>query len=234
MITLLTGLFASMAHVVTGPDHLAAVTPLAIDSRKKSWLVGMSWGAGHTLGMLLIGLLFILFREFISIEGIAKHGDIIVGFLLIGVGSWALTRIYLRHQHRHRPHPHFHTRPYLYAHFHSHSHENSPDHEHEHQKSVKHNAITALFIGIIHGLSGFSHLLALLPSLALPSVRDSIIYISAFAGGTIITMVLFAFILGFVAFQSFIHKKEEFLKWFTMTGGCAAICIGIVWIVKGL
>jgi len=63
MLTILTGFIASVAHVVTGPDHLAAVTPLAIDSRKKSWIVGLSWGLGHTLGMLLIGLLFVLFNS---------------------------------------------------------------------------------------------------------------------------------------------------------------------------
>jgi ABC-type nickel/cobalt efflux system permease component RcnA len=234
MITLLTGLIASMAHVVTGPDHLAAVTPLAIESRKRSWLVGFSWGAGHTIGMLLLGLLFLLFRELIPIERISRHSDIIVGFLLIGVGSWALVRTYLRHSHRHRPHPHFHTRPYLYAHVHSHSHDELPDHEHEHTQSVKQNAWTALLIGIVHGLSGFSHLFALLPTLALPSVMASVIYITAFASGTIITMVLFAFFLGFVAFQSFVRKKEGFLKWFTLAGGCAAILVGIVWIIKGI
>ncbi|MBK6962966.1 MAG: hypothetical protein IPH20_03270 [Bacteroidales bacterium] len=64
MLTFLTGFIASIAHVVTGPDHLAAVTPLAIDSRKKSWIIGFSWGLGHTTGMLLIGLLFVLFKKF--------------------------------------------------------------------------------------------------------------------------------------------------------------------------
>src|ERR1035438_4673383 len=104
LIIFLTGLVASMAHVVTGPDHLAAVTPLAIDSRKKSWLVGFSWGFGHTIGMLLIGLVFILFKEFISVDAISKHSDTIIGFLLIGIGSWAIMRTYLRHSHSHRPH----------------------------------------------------------------------------------------------------------------------------------
>jgi len=231
LIIFLTGLVASMAHVVTGPDHLAAVTPLAIDSRKKSWIVGFSWGFGHTIGMLLIGLVFILFKEFISIDAISKHSDTIIGFLLIGVGSWAILRTYFRHSHIHRPHPHFHTHPYLYAHIHSHTHEDMPDHDHTHTETVRQNAFTALFIGIVHGFAGFSHLFALLPALALPTVWESVAYISAFAIGTIITMILFAFILGFVAFQSFIRKKEVFLKWFTYAGGITAIGIGILWII---
>lgn len=231
MLIFLTGLAASMAHVVTGPDHLAAVTPLAIDSRKRSWIIGFSWGFGHTIGMLLIGLVFILFKEFISVDTISKHSDTIIGFLLIGIGTWAILRTYLRHSHIHRPHPHFHTRPYLYAHIHSHSHDELPDHDHDHPGTVKQNAFTALFIGIVHGFAGFSHLFALLPALALPTIWESVAYISAFAIGTIITMILFAFILGFVAFQSFIRKKAVFLKWFTYMGGIIAIGIGILWLV---
>ena len=234
MVIFLTGLAASMAHVVTGPDHLAAVTPLAIDSRKKSWMVGFSWGLGHTLGMLLIGCVFLLFRRFISIDRIAQHSDLIVGFLLVGIGSWAIVRTYLRHRHVHRPHAHFHTTPHLYAHIHSHSHSEHDGHEHAHEKASNQNALTALLIGILHGFSGFSHLIALLPSLALPTFTASLIYIIAFATGTILVMVLFAFVLGFVAFQSFIKEKQIFLKWFTFSGGALAIVVGVIWIFKGI
>ena len=239
MLTFLTGFVASIAHVVTGPDHLAAVTPLAIDSRKKSWLVGLSWGFGHTLGMLLIGLLFICFKETLPMAQISKHSDTIIGILLIAIGGWAITRTYLHHTHGNRPHSHFHTSPFLYAHLHKHTHHGGkgpsagqPDnHDHEHTGTVRQNAFTALFIGIIHGFAGFSHLFALLPSLALPTVWASVIYITAFASGTILTMVLFAFILGLVAFRSVVKDKQVFLKWFTFGGGLLAVAIGILWLV---
>ncbi len=267
MLTFLTGFIASVAHVATGPDHLAAVTPLAIDSRKKSWIVGFSWGLGHTIGMLLIGLLFILFKEYLPIEAISKHSETVIGILLIGIGSWALVRIYIRHKHGNKPHAHFHTTPYLYAHIHKHSHNVRPafdlirsgspihthnhlhvynrehdhiheqsrdhghDHQHAHTPNLKQNVFSALGIGIIHGFAGFSHLFALLPSLALPSMLASVIYISAFALGTIMTMVIFAFLLGLVAFQSVVKDKQVFLKRFTITGACLAIAIGILWIV---
>jgi len=259
MLTFLTGFIASMAHVVTGPDHLAAVSPLAIDSRKKSWIIGLAWGLGHTLGMLLIGLLFVLFKEFLPIDAIAKYSETVIGFLLIGIGIWALVRIYLRHSHGNRPHGHFHDKPFLYAHIHKHTHEPKPVHEHhhphapatEHKHSHVHphphghghehelqpapkvgrNAITALSIGVIHGFAGFSHLFALLPSLALPTVMASVIYITAFAAGTIVTMIIFSFIMGMVAFQSFVRNKQLFLKWFTFAGAMLAIAIGILWLV---
>jgi ABC-type nickel/cobalt efflux system permease component RcnA len=233
MLTLLTGFSASIAHVVTGPDHLAAVTPLAIDCRKRSWVVGFSWGVGHTLGMILIGCVFLLFREFISIDAVTRHSDTIVGFLLLCVGGWAIARTYLRHSHGSRPHPHFHTRPHLYTHMHRHTHEELPDHEHEHPGNVKKNGLAALSIGVVHGFSGFSHLVALLPSLALPTVWDSVLYIISFAVGTILSMIFFAFFLGFVAFRAFVGRKQYFYKWFSYSGGLLAIVIGIIWIVRG-
>ena len=255
MLIFLTGFIASIAHVVTGPDHLAAIGPLAIDSRKKSWMIGFSWGLGHTLGLLLIGLLFIQFKEFLPIGAISKHSDTVIGFLLIGIGSWALLRIYLRHSHGNKAHGHFHTQPFLYVHMHMHSHDLRPafndvphhftghnqrhlpgddhghDHEHIHNGKVKQNAFMAFGIGIIHGFAGFSHLFALLPSLALPTMLASVIYIFAFASGTILTMIIFAFILGLAAFQSLVKDRHIFLKWFTLSGAFLAIAIGILWLI---
>ena len=34
MLTLVTGAMAGIVHVLSGPDHLAAVTPMAIDARR--------------------------------------------------------------------------------------------------------------------------------------------------------------------------------------------------------
>jgi len=246
MFTFLTGFIASVAHVVTGPDHLAAVTPLAIDSRKKSWMIGFSWGLGHTIGMLLIGLLFILFKSVLPVEAISKHSDTVIGFLLIVIGCWAIVRIYIRHYQGNKLHLHFHTKPYLYPHIHWHTHEmdteeshpNSEfvdgietDHGHVHTGKVKKNALAAFSIGIVHGFAGFSHLFALLPSLALPTIGASVIYIVAFAFGTVLTMMFFAFMLGLVAFKSVMNNNLMFLKWFSYTGAVLAIAVGIVWII---
>jgi hypothetical protein len=85
---LFTGLIASMVHVLSGPDHLAAVTPFAIESKKKAWKVGLFWGFGHFLGMLSIGILFILFKEFIPLEAISEHSEFLVGIVLVALGCW--------------------------------------------------------------------------------------------------------------------------------------------------
>ena len=238
MLVILTGFIASVAHVVTGPDHLAAVTPLAIDSRKRSWMVGLGWGLGHTVGMLMIGGLFILFREYLPVEMISKHSETIIGLMLIGIGGYAVARIYRNHSHGNRAHGHFHHTPHLYAHIHRHTHadtplhqEGIPDHDHDSPRPGRHHALTALGIGVVHGFAGFSHLFALLPSLALPSVMATVLYVCAFAAGTISTMVLFAFLLGQLAHRAGKSPDTSLLKWFTLSGGILAIAVGVLWLV---
>jgi ABC-type nickel/cobalt efflux system permease component RcnA len=238
LITSITGFIASVAHVVTGPDHLAAVTPLSIDSRKRSWTIGLFWGLGHTLGMILIGAVFLIFREVFPVERISLHSELIIGILLIVIGSWAIFRVYRRHFHASGSHAHFHTHPHLYAHNHEHTHGHPGHHEHLHPGEVnsrhKQNLITSLSIGVLHGFAGFSHLLALLPSLALPSHSDAIVYLVSFAFGTIITMMIFSFMIGRIADRAVRNKNLNFLRWYTLAGGWLAIAIGIYWLILSL
>ena len=91
---LVAGTLASMLHVISGPDHLAAVTPLVIETKRKAWRIGLFWGLGHLLGMLLIGVLFLLFKDIIPVESISEYSEQLVAAVLIGVGLWAFYRIF--------------------------------------------------------------------------------------------------------------------------------------------
>ena len=66
-LPLIFGFFAASLHVLSGPDHLAAIAPLALHVRFRTWMVGMLWGAGHLIGMLVIGTLFFYFKELIPV-----------------------------------------------------------------------------------------------------------------------------------------------------------------------
>src|SRR5262245_7739028 len=93
MLTLLTGAAAGLFHVLSGPDHLAAVAPLAADERKRGWLAGCTWGIGHASGVVVVAVIAVLLRDILpSIDAISAWGERVVGAALIGIGLWALGR----------------------------------------------------------------------------------------------------------------------------------------------
>ncbi len=203
MVYLFTGLLTSVLHVISGPDHLAAVTPLALSGKLKSWFIGLFWGIGHVVGALIIGGLSILMRDLIPIDKISAHSEQIVGLMLILIGAWAFFRM------RKMEHHHEHASPEL---------------------SATKSRISAISIGIIHGLAGVSHIIGILPTLALPTKADAVFYLTGFAGGTIITMVLYSFILGYLSYKTVIHQKPNLYKIINAVGGTFAIVVGLYWI----
>lgn len=92
MLALIAGLTAGFFHVLAGPDHLAAVAPLAVDGDRAAWRAGLSWGLGHTSGVMLVGLLLLAFRELIPVEALSAASERVVGVALLGVGLWGLWR----------------------------------------------------------------------------------------------------------------------------------------------
>jgi hypothetical protein len=84
------GVAAGLLHVFSGPDHLAAVAPLAADNARSTWRTGLQWGAGHTAGVLVIAALLLLMREQLPLEDISAYSERLVGLALIGVGVWGI------------------------------------------------------------------------------------------------------------------------------------------------
>lgn len=240
MIQFITGLTAAAAHVVSGPDHLAAVTPLAIESRRKAWGIGLAWGAGHTLGILVIGILFLLFRDVIPVERISEHSELLVGIMLILIGAWAISKVFIKSKNHHH-HPHMHTtEDGAYIHQHDHDHNQNTEHvaaeahRHQHARRHRQNIKASLGVGVFHGLAGVSHLLAILPTLALPTKMDAALYLIGFGVGTLAAMMLFAAILGFVSGKTAIAGRAATHNLLRIVGGAAAIIIGIWWIVMAV
>ena len=90
MFAFFAGLAAGLLHVFSGPDHLAAVAPLAADSDRGRWRTGLQWGIGHTIGVLLIASLLLLVREQLPLEAISAYSERLVGIALILVGAWGV------------------------------------------------------------------------------------------------------------------------------------------------
>ena len=89
-VIILTGLSAGALHVVSGPDHLAVVAPLVAENPSKGVQLGFRWGLGHGLGVVLLGLIGILLKEWIDVDSWSTMAEVLVGWLLIAVGCWSL------------------------------------------------------------------------------------------------------------------------------------------------
>ena len=104
MFAALAGLATGLIHVLSGPDHLAAVAPLSADRERPQWRAGLEWGLGHTAGVMTIGLLLIWFRQLLPIDTISAYSERIVGVALLLVGVWGFMRA-------RAPQPHVHAAP---------------------------------------------------------------------------------------------------------------------------
>ena len=230
---LLAGIAASVLHVVSGPDHLAAVTPLAIETRRKVWKIGLLWGFGHLTGMLLIGLLFLLFRQYIPLEKISEHSEQLVGVVLIIVGLWALFSIFYKRKNHKHPHVHDGEDPYIHVHDHEHD-ESKLNHSHAHSKKVRQNQWSSFGIGVLHGLAGIAHFILLLPVLGFENQFESIQYIIGFGLGTVLAMTIYTFLLGQLANFSKEQNNKSLFKMIRLSGGIFAIAIGVYWLYLSL
>ena len=225
-LPLFAGIIAAIAHVISGPDHLAAVTPFAIESKKKAWKVGLFWAIGHLLGMLSIGFLFLLFKNFIPVEKISAHSEKFVGILLIGLSIWIFYQLFKKD--KNHQHIHIHVENNGVIHKHSHKHKDETNHNHQHKK-LKQNNMASLSFGFVHGLAGIAHFLLFLPVLGFTSKLDATQYIIGFGIGTIIAMVSYAFVIGRITTSKNAHNAH-FFKGIRFASGLFALIIGIYWL----
>ena len=220
MISVITGLIAGAVHVWSGPDHLAAIAPLAVRRSRRAWLPGMRWGLGHSAGVGVIGLLSLWLRDWLPVDLLSTWGERLVGVMLFGIGLWALHRA-LRHnvhahEHEHDGEPHVH----LHTHVHGHPPNRDLAHRHTH---------AAFAIGILHGLAGSSHFLGVLPILAFPTQTQAIAYLAAFGVGTVISMATFSWVMGMVTRHFAVGSVRVYRG---LLGTCAvtAMTVGCFWL----
>lgn len=238
--TIVTALTAGAVHVLAGPDHLAAVAPLAANSDVRPWRSGMYWGLGHAGGVLLVGGVAIAARELLPVDRLSAWSEQIVGLVLIGIGVWGIRRASIQsvhsHQHRHdgtrHAHLHVHARPTSRrgsAHP-EHAREQEPDHPHGGSHVHARTSVAALGIGVLHGLAGSAHFLGVLPAIALPTREAAATYVVFFGVGTVAAMTGFAALIGHLAARSSQTGTRAY-RIMLMTLGLAAILVGITWLI---
>jgi hypothetical protein len=216
MLTLITGLAAGLFHVLSGPDHLAAVAPLAVADRRRGWLAGWTWGIGHASGVVVVAVAAILLRDVLPpVALISAWGERLVGVALIGIGLWALRRsarvMPARHLHGAVAHDHLHVQagPVWLRHL-GHAH-------------------ASFYMGVLHGVAGSSHFFGVLPALALPSRAAALTYIAAFGVGTVIAMTGFA--AAIASAGATLRPGARAHRAMMFAASMLAICVGGWWLV---
>ena len=210
-----TGLIAGIIHVVGGADHLIAMTPSSITSPKHALKNGLSWGLGHSSGVVTLSISAIFFKDLSQLTKFSYLAEFLVGISLLVIGSIAIKKSCN-----------------FNIHSHSHEHPNGISHKHFHyhgNKDKKHNrdshALTGL--GVLHGIAGGSHLIAVIPALALP-IHDAFAYLAAYLIGSLIVMSLFTYLIS----VSTLKAGKNLLKRLIGFAGGISFSMGIFWIQK--
>ena len=215
------GCLVGMQHALEA-DHLAAVTAMSAGrtSRRALVLRGRFWGLGHTVTLISICGLLLIFGGSVSphVEGVL---EIAVGVMILLLGANVLHRLW-----RQRPHIHMHQHENGVRHLHAHVHNDEVTsnsqctHQHEHHDL---GLGRALVVGMVHGAAGSAGLLVL--AAAADSLMNAVAYVIAFAVGTIAGMAALSFVASYP-----LRLMERFSGWFntatTAVIGCAAIIIG--------
>jgi ABC-type nickel/cobalt efflux system permease component RcnA len=198
------GFFLGMRHA-TDSDHVIAITTIVSRERdvRHAAIIGMFWGVGHSITLLVVGGAIIVFGLVIP-QRLGLSLEFCVALMLIILGAFNL-RVALRSVHarststdsEHHEHPHRHG-----DYTHSHPHGHSPDAHGHSEESVPparldrrfgdsrtYRALRPTIIGIVHGLAGSAAIVLLV----LPIIREplwAVMYLSVFGAGTIAGMIL--------------------------------------------
>lgn len=164
--TLIFGLLLGLRHSLE-PDHIAAVSNIVDDGKNTltATLTGCLWGVGHTLSLLIVGGVILLFKVDIG-ESLEKPFELLVAVTLILLGSNTLWRLY----------------------------KHTKNQEEKEKGTIHKHGSRSLVVGLIHGLAG-SGTLTLLISSAISPPSMAFVFLLIFGLGSIAGMTLASLLL---------------------------------------
>jgi len=202
------GTLLGMRHALE-PDHLAALSTLLTGERnvrKAAWL-GVYWGIGHTLTLLVAGTLLVVFRA--DMPAIAS--DVLACLVVLLLVVFGFRAIYLSggQTPAYRPHSHVHGSPSAGA-------------------SVRPWTIAGrpLLVGAVHGLAGSGALTALVMA-TIPSVGARLIYLLLFGVGSTLGMAALSGLMGWPIARVGTHGAVA--RSLSFAVGCISIVLGLHW-----
>lgn len=207
MVTaILAGVALGALHAVTGPDHVAAVVPMSLESPWKGARTGLGWGLGHGAGIVILAIVALLFRELVFVDVVAAWSELAVGALLLGIGGWVLRLVFL-------PSP-------------SAAPATDPHPGHAHPPDAHPDRARAAFgIGTLHGTAGMGHLVGVLPALGLPLI-EAAMYLAAFLAGAAAAMTLVGLTFGALSARAGPVARQRLVT----AAGIGALVVGVWWV----
>ncbi len=232
------GFFLGMRHA-TDPDHVIAVSTIVSRQRsmKHAALIGLLWGLGHTITILIVGAAIILFGLAIP-PRVGLTMELSVGLMLILLGilnlsgavRWVTERWTRRAAHS-RAHVHG---DYIHSHSHGHTHE-----IHGHAEDATpvgwmdrafgqiglYQVLRPLAVGVVHGLAG-SAAVALLVLTTIRTPVAAVVYLLVFGIGTIAGMMLITAVIA----MPFTFSQTRFTRLnrsLGMASGLISLCFGL-------
>jgi high-affinity nickel permease len=235
------GFFLGMRHA-TDPDHVIAVTTIVSRQRsiKHAAWIGVLWGFGHTLTILLVGSAIILFGLVIP-PRIGLTMEFSVGLMLILLGILNLSGMlrWMNDTFAHSnlsAHSHEHTHSdYVHSHVHSHN----PEH-HGHAPTATpvgwldrafgslglYQMLRPLAVGIVHGLAG-SAAVALLVLTTIRVPYWAVAYLLVFGLGTVAGMMLITAVIA-VPFAVSSQRFRRFHRGLSFASGMISLAFGLL------
>jgi len=189
------GLIFGLKHA-TEVDHVVAISTIVSRHKNvfRSAVVGALWGAGHTVSLLIVGVIVLLLRVAIP-ERVSGWLEFGVALMIIGLGVSALWRATRAndevhvHQHSHNGLSHTH------VHFHEHENKHNPKTAAAHTHAVSRIGWKPVLVGMMHGLAG-SGALTLLVLTQISSSLLGLLYVATFGVGSIVGMLLMSGLIG--------------------------------------
>jgi high-affinity nickel permease len=170
LVVLLVGILLGLRHA-TDPDHIAAVSTLVASTReraaRRAAQLGVWWGLGHALTLILFGVPIVLFERFLP-EPLQRGAETAVGGLIVFLAVRLLIR-------------------WRSGYFHAHAHPHAR-HEHNHRHAVR-SPLGAFGIGLVHGMGGSAGVAVLLLA-AVPSRSLAVASLVVLALFTAVSMTM--------------------------------------------
>ncbi|MBH0177048.1 MAG: urease accessory protein UreH [Nitrospira sp.] len=215
------GFLLGLRHALDA-DHLAAVSTVLAQrpSLRASSAVGLWWGVGHTLTLLIVGSVVLALGIHIppQFELIAESG---VGVLLIVLGGSLAVKLFRERWHMHSHHHNGDT------HVHLHSHQRQDDHRHRHWLA---DSIRPLCIGMAHGLAGSAALMLIILATT-QELGPGLLSIAVFGVGSIAGMMVIGLTISLPLVCSRSLSRPLFLG-LQGFAGAASMGVGVWMLVK--